>query len=213
MKLEDLHNKAEGLGEVEQLKVVILELGQIAEERGVEVEELKEALEEAIEQARKDSLTGILNRGGFEMEVERRKQSKTSIIFIDVDDFKSINDTYGHDVGDRVLQIIARVIDKVARAGDELVRLPEAITGRIGGDEFAIALPGADEKGAEEALRKIVKAVEYTPIEVEREVDGEIIKEVIFMKISGGVGESMGGADEEMYEEKKRRREEENAPE
>ena len=85
--------------------------------------------------ARTDRLTGLLNRLGFDEELARAAESAESvaIAFLDLDDFKSVNDTYGHDVGDDVLRAAAARIAGAVRGRD--------IAARIGGDEFVVIFP------------------------------------------------------------------------
>ncbi|MCS6786905.1 MAG: EAL domain-containing protein [Thiobacillaceae bacterium] len=97
-------------------------------------------------QARQDALTGVYNRRAFDedrMAIERDKRvSECTLILFDCDHFKAINDTYGHPVGDLVIQALAQCLTSVLRADDRLYRL--------GGDEFASLMPGAS---IETALR------------------------------------------------------------
>lgn len=83
-----------------------------------------------------DPLTGMLNRGGFDNLRGVMQSSTTPLAFVmaDVDTFKQINDNYGHEVGDRVLQKVAGLLSGIFRASDYVVRL--------GGDEFAVIMPG-----------------------------------------------------------------------
>lgn len=101
--------------------------------------------------AEHDSLTGIYNReGAFNLVRERRsmKDSACSLLLIDIDDFKGINDTYGHPFGDEVLKHLATYLDTVLREGD--------IVSRLGGDEFAAFIIGL---GDSERLRYLVKRI------------------------------------------------------
>ena len=107
-----------------------------------------------------DPLTGLFNRRAFtdmalrEMACSSRSGEPLSLIMIDADGFKNINDTYGHAGGDRVLQHIAALIKEKVR--------PHDVVGRLGGDEFAVLLPGADHAtalGVEERL--VTAAMEY----------------------------------------------------
>lgn len=184
---------------MERLETRILELE-------LEIEEQRELIAEYRELAFQDPLLrDLYNRRGFEeilkeVETENNRRDsenagKLTIIFIDVDDFKRINDTHGHQAGDRVLQALARIVVEEGRADDTLVRLPEIIAGRLGGDEIAIALPGADEEGALKVLERIKKKVEESEIESE----GETIR----FTISGGVGKDIDAADKGMYEDKR----------
>lgn len=97
-------------------------------------------------QARLDPLTGVLNRRTFEEVFSRewsyaeRNETELSCVMIDVDYFKSVNDRYGHPVGDAVLRVLSHVLREESR-------LPDYV-GRYGGEEFCILLPGATEEGA-----------------------------------------------------------------
>ena len=94
---------------------------------------------ELVEQARTDALTGALNRRAFYLDADReisrglRAGKNLSLLVLDIDDFKSMNDTYGHAAGDRVLQQLVERIKSILRAQDLLAR--------TGGEEFAILLP------------------------------------------------------------------------
>lgn len=114
--------------------------------------------------ARTDSLTRALNRGAFtdrvgEVLVQPQPgQVQGALLMIDADNFKSINDQFGHDAGDEALQLIVRSIRSVLRAGDLL--------GRMGGEEFAVFLPQSDYRGAEavaERIRRSVNLAVFTP--------------------------------------------------
>lgn len=103
--------------------------------------------------ARVDSLTGLLNRRAFwevvEAEVERckRYQRPVSVAYVDVDDFKTINDRYGHSTGDRFLKTFANTLRKATRTTDFVARL--------GGDEFAVLMPETDDKGVQFVLKRL----------------------------------------------------------
>lgn len=110
------------------------------------------------EHATRDALTGLLNRRAFfdfasrVQAASRRYGHSFSIVMIDIDHFKKINDTYGHDKGDDALRLLARILNENLRESD--------IIARLGGEEFVIALPNSDSRGASivsEALRKRIE--------------------------------------------------------
>ena len=106
--------------------------------------------------ARTDSLTACLNRGAFTAKVtalltQRKSGSTGALLMIDADNFKAINDLFGHDAGDEALTIIARSIRSVLRSGD--------LVGRMGGEEFAVYLPEVDQSGAESIAERIRRSV------------------------------------------------------
>jgi diguanylate cyclase (GGDEF)-like protein len=103
--------------------------------------------------ATSDDLTGLANRRRFHSELEReiasarRYGSPLSLLLLDLDNFKAINDRYGHASGDRALREIALAIQRRIRAPD--------LAARIGGDEFAVLLPQTDRKAAEALARTL----------------------------------------------------------
>jgi len=106
--------------------------------------------------ARTDSLTACLNRGAFTSKVstlldERAGSAGGALLMIDADNFKAINDLFGHDAGDEALTIIARSIRTILRAGD--------LVGRMGGEEFGVYLPNVDQHGAEAVAERIRRSV------------------------------------------------------
>lgn len=111
----------------------------------------------AYEYATADPLTGLQNRRAFletgAQEVERSKRyaHPLTVIFLDLDNFKKLNDTKGHDAGDAALQAIAKALRNTLRSNDQITRL--------GGDEFAILLPEIGYDKAVEVGRKISVAI------------------------------------------------------
>lgn len=115
-----------------------------------------------IKQAMEDPLTGLNNRRAFSKQAEReisqarRNEKHICVALCDLDHFKSVNDVYGHDVGDRVLKHFSKLLKDTLRGGD--------IIGRIGGEEFAVIL--SKDTGAEvgqKVLERFVKKVSDTP--------------------------------------------------
>jgi diguanylate cyclase (GGDEF)-like protein len=123
------------------------------------------AAEKAAEQlARTDGLTKLANRRWFDRGLTRkwsraaRDARPMSLLMIDVDHFKSFNDTYGHQGGDRVLRAIAGVIS-------DSIRRPDDLAARYGGEEFAVVLPNTDSRGARQvagSIRDGVRALQIS---------------------------------------------------
>ncbi len=111
-----------------------------------------------------DPLTGILNRRVMETILERefqrsdRYNSPLSLVFLDVDDFKKINDRNGHDVGDRVLVHLAHGIESMVRSSD--------VVARYAGDEFVVILPETTAEKAEFLMERIKEHFLENPLEV-----------------------------------------------
>lgn len=111
----------------------------------------------AISAAHKDQLTNIGNRAAFnasidrEIELAHRHQRPLGMIVIDIDHFKSINDTYGHAIGDCLLKAMADCADSSIRLTDQLFR--------YGGEEFVVLLPETDDKGVKRLADRIRRSV------------------------------------------------------
>ena len=122
-----------------------------------DISQLKESQEKAEYLATHDALTGLPNRSLFHDRLElalaqsRRQNSITALMFLDLDNFKNINDTLGHDVGDELLMQIANRLSAQIREMDTVARL--------GGDEFTIVLSETSFTGAEQVAARIVRAL------------------------------------------------------
>jgi diguanylate cyclase (GGDEF)-like protein len=120
---------------------------------------------QALTSALKDPLTGINNRAAFansfnrEIEFARRHESNLSLLVLDIDYFKKINDQYGHRVGDHVLKEITRRANNCIRGSDMLFR--------YGGEEFTILLSNTESSGARLLAERIRSCICSTPIEIE----------------------------------------------
>lgn len=126
--------------------------------------ERKQIEELLVQQSKTDPLTGLGNRRDLEahadLEMARAKRtgSPLSLIAIDLDHFKHINDTYGHDVGDRVLTVFADTARGQLRDGDVLCRM--------GGEEFTVLLPETPEEQAWTIAERLRQVIENTPAEI-----------------------------------------------
>lgn len=118
--------------------------------------QLRLQLAKESERATRDPLTGLSNRrafletGAVEIKRSKRYAHPLAVVFLDLDDFKQLNDRRGHDVGDEALRATAGALDGVTRSTDCVARL--------GGDEFAILLPETNYDAAVETGRKIISA-------------------------------------------------------
>lgn len=147
--------------------------------------------------ARTDSLTACLNRGAFTSKVsallaDLPNTAGGALLMIDADNFKSINDLFGHDSGDEALTIIARSIRTILRAGD--------LVGRMGGEEFGVYLPDVDQRSAEiiaERIRHSVNMAAFAPRGLQRSLSVSI-GGVAFMGPSG-FSELFRIADQRLY--------------
>ncbi len=120
----------------------------VSERRGLEVE--------LRHQAEHDQLTELLNRRGFQRRLGallEHGRASGAVMLIDLDHFKAVNDTLGHHVGDQVIHAAGAALRSSLRADD--------IVARIGGDEFAVLLPGADLERAQATAQRLVEAVEF----------------------------------------------------
>jgi diguanylate cyclase (GGDEF)-like protein len=123
---------------------------------------------EIVRAATFDELTGIFNRRTFLLHAKEvialfaRKEEPISYLLMDIDDFKKINDLYGHYAGDLVLQDFAVTIKAHLREYD--------LFGRYGGEEFAVLLPGADEKTAAEVGERLREAIENSSVSFGEEI-------------------------------------------
>ncbi|NDY95168.1 tetratricopeptide repeat-containing diguanylate cyclase [Wenzhouxiangella limi] len=125
--------------------------------------ELEQAVAEITDLARHDSLTGLFNRraleelGQREVNRQQRHGEPLSVMLMDIDYFKSINDRFGHAVGDEVLQSLAALLRENLRDTD--------LVGRWGGEEFLCILPKTDLAEAEHSAHRIQSALEAAPIQ------------------------------------------------
>jgi diguanylate cyclase len=153
-----------------------------------------------------DSLTTVLNRGAFITlvdaylsQVNLSPPSEGGLLMIDADNFKSINDRYGHSAGDEALRIIAEAIKSVLRSTD--------LVGRVGGEEFAVFLPRSDRlrvSDVAERIRRSISNAKFSP-------HGEV--RTLSVSVGGAVFRGMvpfqklfAAADRRLYEAKARGR-------
>lgn len=125
----------------------------------------RQTAEQLIYLAERDSLTGLFNRHRFQLELERmlaesgRHGMSSALIYFDLDEFKAINDHFGHKAGDALLIRVAGEVSGLTRRHEMLFRL--------GGDEFAVIMPTSDERQAQALADRIVRAIAQIPFRFE----------------------------------------------
>lgn len=168
-----------------------------------DITERKKLQDQLVKMAKYDSLTGLANRSlfmeflGTSLARSDRRNKSTVVLFLDLDHFKEINDTLGHDAGDRLLSSVAQRVQECVREGD--------LVARLGGDEFAIVLDDvADPDDARMVAEKILKALRepHDLGETQKPV-GTSIGIAAFPEAGREPDELIKAADEAMYVAKK----------
>lgn len=142
---DDIHSRLQALSDIRNAARTILMLLDDVLERASGLE------------AGRDSLTRLLNRKFLsvvlnrEVEIARHSEKRFALLMVDIDHFKSINDTHGHDAGDSVLQQVASILDRSTRGGDYVFRM--------GGEEFLIVLVDTDLEGSRLFAERLRQAV------------------------------------------------------
>lgn len=159
--------------------------------------ELRRREEELRREADTDPLTQLANRRGFDVRAHRllaacaANGSPASLLMIDIDHFKSINDTYGHDGGDVVLCAVAAGVRDQLRAIDLIARL--------GGEEFAVLLPGADGVSSAQRANALRAAVESLDIPLDSSTSVSVTISVGVAAHDGDLAGTLQRADAAMY--------------
>jgi two-component system cell cycle response regulator len=165
---------------------------------------LKSNYQQTISRSITDELTGLYNRHYLSAHLDNlvrqslNNNKPLSLVMLDVDHFKQVNDTYGHDVGDQVLKQLADIVIKTIRSAD--------LAARFGGEEFVVLMPETDAQQARDAAERIRKVIETTPMKITHEV-GQLNKTVsigvAFLNELGDSGQALlKRADEALYKAK-----------
>ena len=153
-----------------------------------------------------DDLTKAYNRGAFDSYIRKIldqntiKHSPFSLLMLDIDDFKKINDSYGHQIGDRVLVALVSKCTEFIRDEDFLAR--------YGGEEFVIVLPGASHRNALKKAQRLLKAIAGTLYTTDEEKKGEGLSITVSIGVSSfgksdSVSTVIGRADKALYQAKR----------
>lgn len=168
-----------------------------------EIGERRRLCEELDYQATHDPLTDLYNRAAFIDRLERlangeKVGSPFVVLYIDLNDFKPINDTYGHVVGDEILRAVSARLCSVTRAADTV--------SRMGGDEFAVLLPGADGSLARSTADRVLDAIAQ-PVAGSRKITiGAAVGIAVGKAGTGDPDRALRDADLAMYAAKRRTR-------
>lgn len=166
-------------------------------------ERLRSSYEVSLSMALTDTLTGLYNRRYFEVHLQKLlENSKESgkplaVVYTDIDHFKNVNDTYGHTVGDEVLQVFSKRLTEKLRSFD--------LVARLGGEEFVAVLPDTDEKTAHliaERLRRAIAEETFNtshekPLEITTSIGGVIVEDP-----NQTITQLLERADAQLYEAK-----------
>ncbi len=176
-----------------KLQILLNILDEVSSKYDEMVKVKEELLKEAEYKSTHDLLTGVYNRSFFKKKINELIKTNTpfSIAFIDLDNFKYVNDTFGHNKGDEVLIKTAKILKSNLKGKD--------IIARFGGDEFVVAIIDCDEKCAKHMLEKIQKEINFVFREYEVSASIGIAS---FPKIKT-YDELIKTADKKMYEAKK----------
>jgi diguanylate cyclase (GGDEF)-like protein len=153
----------------------------------------RRGMEREVSLARTDPLTGLLNRRAFgelatrEVERSRRTGLPLTFAYVDLDDFKGVNDRLGHSAGDEVLCTVSRVMELVMRNVD--------IKARLGGDEFALVMPDTDATAATAAIDRLLTGLAAAAVQCS-------VGTVVFVSSPPDVAGAIAAVDAVMYEVK-----------
>ena len=155
-------------------------------------------------EARTDHLTGLANRREFERVIERevalaeRHHRRLSLMMIDLDNLKRINDRLGHAAGDGALKLVAQQLLRVVRASD--------LCARVGGDEFAVAMPETDLDRARDVAARLRRAVEHAGLGMKAPEHSEVSIGIAAWRQGQDWQTVYQAADRDLYEDKRRRK-------
>jgi diguanylate cyclase (GGDEF)-like protein len=182
---------------VAELLIALASLVALQDRIGEELRYANEELVASQERLRQlvdlDPLTSLMNRRGFRRELTRAETSGAAIIFLDINNFKSVNDRLGHSVGDGCLRRLARALTQVFRAEDALFRW--------GGDEFLVLAPGLDIDGAGRRVAQLCSQVGQPEGDIPA---CEIAVGVALLAPGGDATAALHEADARMYIDKRR---------
>ena len=185
-------------GNIEQICLIIYDVTDVATNR----QQLQAANKELQRLSSTDRLTGLFNRGHWEEMLRqeyarhRRYDRNAALVMFDIDHFKKINDSYGHQAGDAVIQATAELIRQSIRDAD--------VAGRYGGEEFVVLLPDTDNGGAVTFAERLRRSIEAHEVAYE----GQCIRFTVSLGIAdlsqptSGYAQLIERADNALYKSK-----------
>src|SRR5690242_9940794 len=178
----------------------LLFMAAVADQVGIAIDRARQFASEA----RTDHLTGLANRREFERVIERevalaeRHGRRLSLMMIDLDNLKRINDRLGHSAGDEALRLVAQQLLRVVRASD--------LCARVGGDEFAVAMPETDLDRARDVALRLRRAVEHGALGMRAPEHVEVSVGIATWAPAQDWQTVYKAADQDLYDDKRRRK-------
>ena len=188
-----------------QVNPLQAESGAVVTHRDITAQEAQ--LAELQRLAYRDSLTGLTNRNYFFQEAENRLKlaqrtgDAVALVYLDLDNFKGVNDGHGHAAGDAILKVVGERLQRLTRASDLLARL--------GGDEFVFLLQGVSESGVTALVRRVRHTLRQpvmlagTELHLEVSVGAALFPELEGEKLEGDIKALLAKADQAMYQVKR----------
>lgn len=190
-----------------KVREAILTLMQEVDTLRRELDGMKKRLAAEKQLADQDPLLPIYNRRAFVRELTKAQASveryhgKASLVYIDLNNFKTINDTFGHQAGDHVLQKISRRLVESVRETD--------VVGRLGGDEFGLILANTSQEASSVLIARLLDGLQLQPVSWQNQpLDISMACGIVSINPGEDVEEIMALADNEMYLQKSKSKEE-----
>lgn len=178
----------------------LLFMASVADQVAIAIDRARQFASEA----RTDHLTGLANRRQFERVMERevalaeRHKRRLSLMMIDLDNLKRINDKLGHTAGDGALRLVGQQLQRVVRASD--------VCARVGGDEFAVAMPETDLDRARDVATRLRRAVDHAALGMRAPEHVEVSVGIAAWRKGQDWQTVYQAADADLYEDKRRRK-------
>lgn len=181
--------------EFPQIKSTIYEIKQLYQSINLAFQKINHHINQLDVEIQTDALTRLANRRTFDLVIDEQIQNRTpfSLIFLDIDFFKKVNDTFGHLVGDDVLRFLAQTIQELSREGD--------LCFRYGGEEFAIIVPYGDHDTSINIAERLRMKIENTPCPTGKSITISL-GIAVYPEHGHNSEEIISAADEAMYTSK-----------